>query len=110
LRCSIRSLIWDLSDFLIYALMAINFPLRIRLFLRQVSLWRGSLPWTHANSYSISTVLGSQACDTMPTAFFLSFFMSLTPLRNTSQVFSWLSLHWKSLDVLHRIRLGSGFW
>jgi hypothetical protein len=29
LRCSIRSLIWDLSVLLINALMAINFPLRI---------------------------------------------------------------------------------
>jgi hypothetical protein len=28
LRCIIRSLIWDLSVFLIYALMAINFPFR----------------------------------------------------------------------------------
>jgi hypothetical protein len=28
LRCSIRSLIWDLSVFLIYALMTIHFPLR----------------------------------------------------------------------------------
>jgi hypothetical protein len=28
LRCIVRSLIWDLSVFLIYALMAINFPLR----------------------------------------------------------------------------------
>jgi hypothetical protein len=27
LRCIIRSLIWDLSVFLIYALMAINLPL-----------------------------------------------------------------------------------
>jgi hypothetical protein len=26
LRCCIRSLIWDLSDLLIYALMSINFP------------------------------------------------------------------------------------
>jgi hypothetical protein len=29
LRCSIRSLIWDLSNLFIYALMAINFPLWI---------------------------------------------------------------------------------
>jgi hypothetical protein len=29
LRCRIMSLIWDLSDLLIYALMVINFPLRI---------------------------------------------------------------------------------
>jgi hypothetical protein len=29
LRCSTRSLIWDLSVLLAYALMAINFPLRI---------------------------------------------------------------------------------
>jgi hypothetical protein len=28
LKCIIRSLIWDHSVFLIYALMAINFPLR----------------------------------------------------------------------------------
>jgi hypothetical protein len=28
LRCIVRALIWDLSVFLIYALMAINFPLR----------------------------------------------------------------------------------
>jgi hypothetical protein len=28
LRCIIRSLIWNLSVFLIYALMAVNFPLR----------------------------------------------------------------------------------
>jgi hypothetical protein len=28
LRCIIRSLIWDLSVFLIYALMAMDFPLR----------------------------------------------------------------------------------
>jgi hypothetical protein len=31
LRCIIRSLIWDLSVFLIYAFMAINFPLRTAL-------------------------------------------------------------------------------
>jgi hypothetical protein len=28
LRCSIRSFIWDISVLLIYALMAINLPLR----------------------------------------------------------------------------------
>jgi hypothetical protein len=28
LRCSIRSLIWDLSVLLLYALMVINFPFR----------------------------------------------------------------------------------
>jgi hypothetical protein len=28
LRCIIRSLIWNLSVFLIYALLVINFPLR----------------------------------------------------------------------------------
>jgi hypothetical protein len=31
LRCILRSLIWDLLVFLIYALMAINFPLRTAL-------------------------------------------------------------------------------
>jgi hypothetical protein len=28
LKCSLRSFIWDLSVLLLYALMAINFPLR----------------------------------------------------------------------------------
>jgi hypothetical protein len=40
LRCIIRSLIWNLSIFLIYALMAINFPLKTgsRIFKRRAQL------------------------------------------------------------------------